>query len=404
MLVLATESLTLSMLLFAVWLHDRTRRYYVNWSVGFAARGAGVTLIALRSTIPDVLSIGLGNTIAVCGIIFWIIGLCQFAKRKVPAWVALPAAISFVALMLPVIRNEPDFRSSLYGIAAVMAYLMLAGLTFTSGNALRSKYRYMLGITWLLMAANITAVTVYAFVEIPENLLKLSIGPISGAIGVFCFIAVILIGAKMIMDESELRLQYLVRSDPLTKVLNRRGVIDAFDTLRKSGSGAPPLLALLLFDLDDFKRINDTHGHETGDRVLVAFSQIAHEAAVRHGVFGRTGGEEFSAVIRVHDIGDATELAETIRRRVLEMPVSASSGFVTATVSIGVFAMEAGTADLDQLMREADRALYAAKSAGRNRTATISGGTVVTLTEGEPADAVAMGRGNLPSRPLLKAG
>nr|WP_284739386.1 GGDEF domain-containing protein [Rhizobium sp. CG5] len=188
------------------------------------------------------------------------------------------------------------------------------------------------------------------------------------------------------MDRSELRLQQLVRTDPLTGVLNRRGIIDAFDEIRATTLATqPPLMALLLFDLDHFKQINDLHGHQAGDCVLMAFSQIGQKAIGAKGVFGRSGGEEFSAVLRIGDVREAARLAEAIRQQLAQTKIDTPKGSVQVTVSIGISVMPVRSADLDQLMSGADRALYKAKAAGRNRTAVLRGDAIACIPAADRA-------------------
>jgi diguanylate cyclase (GGDEF)-like protein len=142
--------------------------------------------------------------------------------------------------------------------------------------------------------------------------------------------------------------------------------------------------ALLLFDLDRFKEVNDTAGHQAGDRVLQAFSDIV-SAAMRPGdLFGRLGGEEFACLLSNTSMTQALNLAEHLRRRFAA--VRLPDLVVDPTVSVGVaMASEAGR-DLPALLAIADRALYRAKADGRNRVAPAPL-LLVEATAGEPRRA-----------------
>mgnify|MGYP000480612368 CR=1 FL=1 len=161
----------------------------------------------------------------------------------------------------------------------------------------------------------------------------------------------------------------LAETDALTGVTNRRGLTRRFEQLegdKRSGGG----VALLLLDLDRFKRINDTHGHDAGDAALIAVTRQIQGVLRREDLLARIGGEEFAALLPDTNSAGAMTIAERIRRLVEETPVSAEDQEIRTTVSIGIAARlpearrEVG---LNTLMRRADRALYQAKAAGRNR-------------------------------------
>ena len=117
-----------------------------------------------------------------------------------------------------------------------------------------------------------------------------------------------------------------------------------------------------MFDIDHFKKINDTHGHEVGDVVLRG---VAQEAAKTSAIVGRLGGEEFSILIE-GSLQDGAALAENLRRIITWTELGQRQASLTVTCSFGVSAWEAGDT-IDRLLRRADIALYDAKLAGRNR-------------------------------------
>jgi diguanylate cyclase (GGDEF)-like protein len=127
-------------------------------------------------------------------------------------------------------------------------------------------------------------------------------------------------------------------------------------------------LAILLADLDDFKQINDTHGHVIGDAVLRDASKRLGTPMRPYDAVGRYGGEEFLIVLPGCDMTNALQVAERVRAFVASKPLETPSGTVAITVSLGVAAVEKGQATgVDQLIVAADEALYRAKHAGRNR-------------------------------------
>ena len=158
--------------------------------------------------------------------------------------------------------------------------------------------------------------------------------------------------------------------DPLTKLFNKRYLMDRLDSELKFARRHETSLSLLMIDIDHFKKLNDDHGHLAGDAVL---SQLAHALAraVRNeDVVARFGGEELAIVLRAIPIEPAIGLGERLRRLV-EQTVTVHQGKgLAATISIGVAAFPSTKAEtVEQLLEAADQALYRAKRNGRNRVA-----------------------------------
>lgn len=186
-------------------------------------------------------------------------------------------------------------------------------------------------------------------------------------VALFCLSAQIYGLPLQEFTRSEQALRHLASVDPLTEALNRRSFLLRSAALWEDHRRRALPLAALMLDLDRFKSINDRHGHATGDRVIVAFCRLLHDA-LRHGdVLGRMGGEEFAIVLPDVTAAQAGEIAERIRSACEGCRVLADDGFqVPVTVSIGL--VQAGDADsLDDLLKQADRAMYLAKAQGRNR-------------------------------------
>ncbi|HYO76923.1 MAG TPA: GGDEF domain-containing protein [Thermoanaerobaculia bacterium] len=162
--------------------------------------------------------------------------------------------------------------------------------------------------------------------------------------------------------------------DSLTGLYNRWFVMEKIDSEinRALRHGSP--MSLLMLDLDHFKRINDTYGHPAGDQVLQAIGQMLRESCRVYDVPGRYGGEEFCIVLPETKPGNTNVVAERIRRRLEATELSCGDTSVVVTASIGIAGMEA-TEEGEilspaALIDRADRALYTAKSRGRNRIET----------------------------------
>ena len=154
--------------------------------------------------------------------------------------------------------------------------------------------------------------------------------------------------------------------DPLTGVTNRRGFFEIGERLLMRVRFGNQPLVLVMFDLDQFKRINDQFGHAIGDKVLVAFCRLASAQLRPHDLFARIGGEEFVTLLP-HSASEAICLAERVRNAFEIASYAIEEQTIRLTVSVGIASLSPDTTDLDELLKAADVALYRAKAAGRNR-------------------------------------
>jgi diguanylate cyclase (GGDEF)-like protein len=168
-------------------------------------------------------------------------------------------------------------------------------------------------------------------------------------------------------ERSEAVSRHAARIDPLTGIANRTGFIESARRVLERGrrDGAP--VAVMMFDLDRFKSINDSYGHATGDAVIKQFCEITASLLRPTDVFGRLGGEEFVVVLPGSSIEAACARAERIRVSFAENCRSVMHHQVNATVSGGVSVSGDVDQSLDALLETSDMALYAAKADGRNR-------------------------------------
>ncbi|WBB80566.1 EAL domain-containing protein [Micromonospora sp. WMMD882] len=158
-------------------------------------------------------------------------------------------------------------------------------------------------------------------------------------------------------------LTQLAERDPLTDLPNRRALLARLDELLVSGG---PSGALLLIDIDNFKDINDVHGHAVGDDVLRLLARLLVRHLPAGTVLGRLGGDEFAVVLPDATAGDALAVAESLCNTVVRSPVPLAGAGLRVSLSIGAASPEPGDTR-DAVLAHADLALYEAKNAGRNR-------------------------------------
>ena len=173
---------------------------------------------------------------------------------------------------------------------------------------------------------------------------------------------------NMKLKKANQRIKELSRKDPLTNLYNRRAFIEYFKKQLAQSRRHQHALSLIIADIDDFKEINDTYGHSIGDDVLEALGQILNQETRQEDMAARVGGEEFAILLVKTDSDNASNYAERVREKVRKLELKPIPEPVT--LSFGI--VEAGTEDdHDSLYQRADKALYRAKEAGKDRIEVI---------------------------------
>lgn len=173
-----------------------------------------------------------------------------------------------------------------------------------------------------------------------------------------------------VLIEYQQHLSHLATEDPLTRLLNRRGLEDALHISLANASRHDLPTAAIAVDIDHFKQVNDSFGHDVGDRVIRQVADFLERMSRGSDVVARTGGEEYLLVLPNTGLDAARVLAERIRAAIGDHPLLVDNQRIPVTVSLGI-ASAGGEVDLDALSQEADRALYLAKRGGRNRVASV---------------------------------
>jgi diguanylate cyclase len=158
----------------------------------------------------------------------------------------------------------------------------------------------------------------------------------------------------------------MLQQDPLTSTLNRRGINDAFrqEASRCDRHSTP--LCIALIDLDDFKAVNDTHGHQAGDQALVHVTNVVRTRLRPTDRIGRFGGEEFLILLPDTALRESVGVFTRIKRELAAKPLAARDSAIKITFSAGIAERTRGEA-LEAILERADSALYQAKQAGKNR-------------------------------------
>ncbi len=173
------------------------------------------------------------------------------------------------------------------------------------------------------------------------------------------------------LEAARAQLDVLATRDELTGVHNRRQFLVLAEREWSRCRRYDMAAAMLMIDVDLFKRVNDVHGHLAGDLMLREIARAAGDTLRQPDLFGRFGGEEFVVFLPHADPLGALDAAERIRARVAQLSLEWKGQAVRATVSVGVAALDASHDSLAALLQDADQALYAAKDAGRNCVRTV---------------------------------
>jgi len=163
------------------------------------------------------------------------------------------------------------------------------------------------------------------------------------------------------------KLQQAAQTDVLTGLYNRRFAMDCLDEKWNESIRAGTPLACMIIDIDHFKRVNDTHGHDVGDRVLQATAELLSSKMRQTDVICRLGGEEFLVIGGNMDAQTALDCAERLCASVAAQGIETTNGHLSVTVSIGVAARSVSMQSTAELLKAADQAVYLAKALGRNQ-------------------------------------
>lgn len=360
----------LGALLLLAWRRDQSTDALGWWGIGYLFGGASFALLSARGVIADVLSIEIAHTLLLLGYGFLFAGTRAFGGRQTPGTAFLIAPLIWlIAMRVPAIAADINLRVVvLSSLQCTFVALMAYEFWRERAEPLLSRWpAIILMITHIVLLVGRSVTVTVAPIESHGALFR---SPVFAAMAfgtVLYTIAFAFLLLSMTKERTVLRHKTASLIDPLTGLSNRRAFLSDAEALIAARLSRSEPLAVLLADLDHFKRINDRFGHAIGDQVLKVFAMTVRRNLGPHDLAGRLGGEEFAILLPGAREGAALELAERIRRAFAEAADGTGGHPVRGTVSIGVAALRIGTHDLLGLLDRADSALYQAKEAGRDR-------------------------------------
>ena len=350
-----------------VWLTDRRHAAAGYWCLSMWVGSLCTLLFALRPLGVPLITVGLGNALAAFGYAFMWAGFRVFDRRPLYLSVVLagPVLWSAAYLLLPPVANDINNRVILSSVI-IAAYSIWIGLDIWAGRRLERLPTRSIAAIFFLSHGTIYSLRIPMAVLAPVELGHgTAYSTWFALFSLELFAHTILAAVAMLVlikERGEALYRQASRTDTLTGIANRGSFLEDVQThLAGGGQGT-----LMIFDLDRFKAINDTHGHVAGDVVLKRFSEQISSSLEDGMLFCRFGGEEFALFAPRHDIDQAADFAERLRRAVAALSISREGCEIGVSVSIGLADVATFGSDFDRLQSAADKALYAAKEAGRN--------------------------------------
>jgi diguanylate cyclase (GGDEF)-like protein len=397
-MVTMNVEIILGLLLFFAWAQNFSKRALAWWGSAHLLRATSIMLLGLYGTVPDSLSIDFANAVLFCSFALTWCGARVFDRRSPePALALIGVAVWLLACRLQTFATMVELRA-LIGAGIVTAYTWAAAYEFWRGRdeALVSRWPaiFMLfahGALFLLR----TPLGALAHVAPGSNLAMSGWLELLSLEGLLFTISIAFILLAMAKERTEYGHRTAARTDPLTGIANRRGFLEQTASSLNAAAGTQPT-AVLLFDLDHFKTINDRYGHAVGDRTLKIFADIAKAHVGTAGTVGRWGGDEFVAVLPNTTREIAATVAERIQVALEHAAADIDGRLVGATVSTGLAFSSNGAFELPGMLLKADQALYRAKADGRNRLAISVSEAVLAGGEQPPSatNSVRIGRRN----------
>ncbi|NIF83861.1 GGDEF domain-containing protein [Comamonas sp. Tr-654] len=368
LLVLTSAMAAASALYLAAEWSSVRERSLLLWGAGFAIIAVGCVLALLRSRDYVLFGIWFPNGMLIAAHWLFLAGVAGFTRAKLPrAWWLL-VVVWLAMLFLP---EGPWWSRAMLGIQS----LLIAIITLRAGLLLRpqggalsvgaAQLRFVLlahGLFYLAKAASPLVLDTFVNLAGFRGTVIL-VSLVEGAMAIM-LLAMSMIGTER--HRREERIAQIAARDPLTALDNRRALYLRAPQLLKQASPTSPG-ALLLIDIDHFKQVNDLHGHDAGDRLLVTLADLIRGALPHGSLAARLGGDEFVILLRGISGAAAQALGRDLREAFAQQARTMFATPEPVSLSIGASLFDQPDMELSHWLKRADDALYASKRKGRDR-------------------------------------
>lgn len=350
------------------------RRHLRLWTVGMTLQPLAWIVLAARDLLPDPLSIVLGNGLLLLGFAEMsraLRGFQDLPERRGRLW----ALVAVAAALLVLFSAAWPHYSARVLVNSTAAFLLLGGIAWALRGAFRQG-RFSAARLTAAFAAMGAGIAAWRFVQHaldPRGTGSLlESGPSDMAVFVYACVGVTFLSLGFVLMHTERAyhaLHQLASVDPLTGVLARSALVENGTRMLAEAQRTTRPMSALLLDLDRFKPVNDSLGHEAGDRMLRHLAERAHKVLRGEDLLCRLGGDEFVALLPNTDACGAGVVAERLRESLANAPLVFRGTGIPIPLSIGVAEAGRGELDLQALIKRADEAMYTAKRAGGDRVA-----------------------------------
>ena len=373
-----THVLATTILVFA-WYLNKSIPGVSFWTLGRVCITLALVAFTLRNAIPLPMSVLLGNGLLILGMHFIWQGNIAFMKRKpIRPILYLVLYGVLVSAMVYWTVVEPSFLARIVVscfFIGVFDLLFVRALWLREGDEVYFSVKVMaLVFVWSAFVQAARA-TIALSGGNGETLLEPSLATLMGLLnGLAVSMVSAMVYMAIIMEYLKKDLVRQAERDPLTGAFNRRAFHAIAEHILARARRERSAVSLVILDLDHFKTVNDTYGHMAGDAVLKRVVDLVHEVLRAQDVLVRLGGEEFAMLLPATTEDKANHVAERIRLAVENELFDIGATAVRITTSLGVTSISAmnGVVEIDNLIEQADIALYQAKDAGRNQVCLAS--------------------------------
>lgn len=359
-----------------------TRRHHKEvggpgyWAVGNLFVGLGMVLVLIQLDTQKLLFLP-GVALIGAGLSLYLNGIQAFIGKTPDHRIPITLFFLLVGIDVFFVMVQHDLRMVAVLGALVFAgiYFACARLTFSRDEGIIGNLFWVASSLFLLMALFMLGRAFAAVKADPEVFSNFATWPINaytfmlGAVSQFFVSSLFVLLLSYRLNQN---LESIATIDSLTGILNRRGLEDSAFKMQGVCKRINLSMAVLVIDVDHFKKVNDKHGHLFGDDVLKALAKTVADILRSGDVLGRYGGEEFFVFLPNTNEKDATNLAERIRISVEKTLHTMNQKVIKCTVSIGVADSVRAGYDFKGLVAAADSALYVAKNDGRNRVVSYT--------------------------------
>ncbi|SEP95242.1 diguanylate cyclase (GGDEF) domain-containing protein [Ectothiorhodospira magna] len=377
----AYHGIILAMALYNLFLLITLRDTNYAWYIGFVLSTAGYFLFQrglhlelLPTVTPQTTHLLMFLCLALLSV--FVLGFCRrflLTRQRDPVWdrwLLLAKGLPVIGILLHLM--DASFSVLFFSLSLLLIIVLVIGVTVRSLWRHRFRPALYLLLAWAVMILGALLFILAALGLQPNTTLTYYAIQVGSALEVIMMSLALAWRIRVLQAEREalarrgMHLERVSQTDALTGLYNRRHLERLLPEAVATAHQRSAPLSLVIIDADNFKQINDTHGHQQGDQVLIRMAHVLADTVRRGDTVCRYGGEEFVALLPGADDTTGRQIAERLRQAVARMPSPLDEDMATHTVSIGLATLRPGERAEDLFLR-ADRALYVAKTGGKDR-------------------------------------